>query len=378
LRSFRFAADANGRRQDGIERCNWCLVSIAPGTALAARTQAALRTRFAHEGVFGGIADRLTFIGAHGFGCDDFGGLIGTRTEGLARFTVSARLALFPRLTLFSGLARLALFPSLARFAVLARFALFPRFAGFTRFPILARFVAAVVRAVECGEIGIHAKLHRLVFGLLLAPTLARLALALLVNAYAAVGDHAEIVIGKLEVIFGLNTVPIEVRVLCQLAIFFEHLGRIAPRAAIDPVQLLAAALRARIVSATATAVVVPAIVVVQVRHFPNSVQPLAQSFSTWAIRGATHELDPAKPAAAHPPPRAIKVVVPSICVFRAKMQAISANGGTSRDGKPSSVALLAALIREGWLACQAKCLPFSCHFDCTWPSGEIGMDLHG
>jgi len=62
------------------------------------------------------------------------------------------------------------------------------------------------------------------------------------------------------------------------LRYFFKHLGRIAPRAAIDTVQLLSATLRAVVVSAAATAVVVSAIVVVQVRHFPVSVQPLAQS----------------------------------------------------------------------------------------------------
>jgi hypothetical protein len=75
--------------------------------------------------------------------------------------------------------------------------------------------------------------------------------------------------IGELEIIFGLDTIPIQGRVLRQLAVFLQHLWRIAPGPAVDPVEL-AATLRT-IVAATATAVIVVATnVVIQGKSLPQ------------------------------------------------------------------------------------------------------------
>ncbi|GMM61299.1 hypothetical protein NUTIK01_20760 [Novosphingobium sp. IK01] len=70
--------------------------------------------------------------------------------------------------------------------------------------------------------------------------------------------------VGELQVVFGLDAIPVEVRVLSHLAILFEQLRRIPARTTIDTVELLTAALRT-VVTAAAPAVV-PTIVV-QLKH---------------------------------------------------------------------------------------------------------------
>lgn len=148
-----------------------------------------------------------------------------------------------------------------------------------TRFATVAAILATVFAlftlatggggAVERGEITLDAEFAALVLELLLLPALAAiLAIALFFLAHAGVGDHAEIVIGKLQVVLGLDAVAIHMGVLRKLAILLEQLGGIAPGAAIDPVELLATILRTVVVTATATAVVTT--IVIQLRHFLN------------------------------------------------------------------------------------------------------------
>ena len=90
---------------------------------------------------------------------------------------------------------------------------------------------------------------------------------ALLFLADALIGDDAEIVIGELEVILLQHPVPIEVRVVRQLAVLFQHLRGIAARPAVNPVELLPiSALTAAVVGVTAAAptVIVTASIVIQ------------------------------------------------------------------------------------------------------------------
>ena len=90
---------------------------------------------------------------------------------------------------------------------------------------------------------------------------------ALLFLADALIGDDAEIVIGELEVILLQHPVPIEVRVMRQLAVLFQHLRGIAARPAVNPVELLPiSALTAAVVGVTAAAptVIVTASIVIQ------------------------------------------------------------------------------------------------------------------
>jgi hypothetical protein len=85
-------------------------------------------------------------------------------------------------------------------------------------------------------------------------------ALALLFLALALVGDHAEIVICELEIVFLVDAIAVEVRVVRQLAVFLEQLRRVAARTAVDAVELLPAALLT-IVTPAAPAVI-PTVIV--------------------------------------------------------------------------------------------------------------------
>ena len=55
-------------------------------------------------------------------------------------------------------------------------------------------------------------------------------------TARQCIGVYPEIMIGKLMIIFGLDAVAIDLRILCHFFEFIEHLRCIAARAAIDPV----------------------------------------------------------------------------------------------------------------------------------------------
>jgi hypothetical protein len=274
---FRRGTDTDRGRQDHwIERSCRRILAIAPGAAFSAGAEAALRTGLAHEGIVRGIGHRLALIGADWLGCDG----LERRLE--ARLAGFALLAGFPRLAWFALFTRVPIFAALSlftRFAVLPRLTLLAGLTVLARLAVIAGLLAADLRAIKRSEIGVHAELHRLVFRVLFRPTIAGLTLALFVNAHAAIRDHAEVMVRELQIILGLDAVTIQVRVLGQLAILFEHLGRVAPRAAVDPVKLLTATLGAVVVPAPTSAVVVPAIVVVQVRHFPVSVQPRPSSF---------------------------------------------------------------------------------------------------
>ena len=57
---------------------------------------------------------------------------------------------------------------------------------------------------------------------------------AVFVLAAAEVGEHAEIMVGKLQIIFCLHPITIQLRILRQLFIFFEHLGGVSARTIVD------------------------------------------------------------------------------------------------------------------------------------------------
>ena len=111
----------------------------------------------------------------------------------------------------------------------------------------LARAIFArgpvVARLIETGEIAVEREIRTIVALVRAAfPAFIARPGALFVLPHAAISGHAEIMISKLQVIFGLHAVTVEVRVLRQLTVFFEQLGGIAARPAVDPVQLLTAA----------------------------------------------------------------------------------------------------------------------------------------
>ena len=55
----------------------------------------------------------------------------------------------------------------------------------------------------------------------------------------AVIGQYAEIMVCELVIIFGLHAVAIQLGILRQLFIFFEHLRRIATRPVVDPVLMV-------------------------------------------------------------------------------------------------------------------------------------------
>ena len=119
---------------------------------------------------------------------------------------------------------------------------------------IVAALALAAVIAAAGAEIRV---LVAEILGLIALVIAARSTLLVLTGL--VVGNHAEIVIGELQVIFHLHAVAIVVGVLRELLVLFEQLRGIAACAAVDPVELVAvAALRA----ITAPAATVIAIVI--------------------------------------------------------------------------------------------------------------------
>ena len=64
---------------------------------------------------------------------------------------------------------------------------------------------------------------------------------ARIVLLHAAVGDHPEIMVRELQIIFRLHPVAVERAVMGQLLVLFQQLRSIAASAAVDPVKLAAA-----------------------------------------------------------------------------------------------------------------------------------------
>ena len=86
---------------------------------------------------------------------------------------------------------------------------------------------------------------------------------ALFVLTGLVVGDHAEIMVRKLQIIFLLHTVAMMVGVLRKLLVLIEQLRRITARAAINAVHRIriATALIAAVVTTTTTVIVITLIV---------------------------------------------------------------------------------------------------------------------
>lgn len=57
----------------------------------------------------------------------------------------------------------------------------------------------------------------------------------------AEIGQHAEIMVGKLQIIFRLHTITVQLGVLRQLFIFFEHLGSVSAGAIVDAILVIVA-----------------------------------------------------------------------------------------------------------------------------------------
>jgi hypothetical protein len=124
---------------------------------------------------------------------------------------------------------------------------------------------------------------------------------ALIFEPRAALAEHAIIVIGILEIIFGLNAIARELRVPRHVLIFLEQLSGIAALAVIGPVaRLSSAGVLAPLPPAAATAATLLS-VVDQNPHFPNKEEvPLASDGQSGAGRSALERgSDPLVPVCA-------------------------------------------------------------------------------
>src|SRR3546814_1600382 len=101
--------------------------------------------------------------------------------------------------------------------------------------------------------------------------------------------------VGELQIIFGLDPVARKLRVARKVAIFFDHLGAVAARPAVDAVRLVDATATARlrpvviaaVVVAAATATALP-VVHVQLRHPVDKLISYANPFWPIADRKST------------------------------------------------------------------------------------------
>ncbi len=126
----------------------------------------------------------------------------------------------------------IAIFTIIAAVAATARLAL-PIFSDDIAFVIVIRpFTVAIVVTI--------------------IPAATRFILARLV-----IGDHPEIMVRELQVIFGLHPVAIMLSILSQLLVFIEKLGCVATRPAVDPVRLITATALIAVAATTATVVIV-------------------------------------------------------------------------------------------------------------------------
>ena len=100
---------------------------------------------------------------------------------------------------------------------------------------LLARLAAIVVARLLVGADRV-ALVAEIVVEVEIVARAAIAALVLLLEATALIGQHAEIVIGELEIIFGVDAIARKLRVAGHVAIFLKQLGGVAARTTVDPV----------------------------------------------------------------------------------------------------------------------------------------------
>ena len=277
---FGISLGADRRRQERCVKRGGCLLGFnlcTTRTTLGSRTQSTRRA--GHEWIVVGVGNRLALDGRNAFTGQNLGDggfafriAVAVAIEAAAAVTTAfATLGPILALAFLAGplvtgavftitATFIAVTPILTITALLALAAILAIFAVLTFAPVRDR-------AVKRREIALDAEVVGAFFGILILPAFAAvLAGPLLFLTETGIGDHTEIVVGELEVVFGLHAVAIKVGVLRELAILLQHLGRIAPGATVDPVELLTTVLGATVVAPTATAVVTT--IVIQLRHF--------------------------------------------------------------------------------------------------------------
>ena len=116
------------------------------------------------------------------------------------------------------------------------------------RLLLIVRIAVVLIVAVH---VGVHPVVATVV---VIAIIVAALAPLLLIGARAAIAQHAEVMIGKLQIIFGLDTIPGKLRIARHALIFLEQLRGIATLAVVLPITAIVAARHAPGLLSTATA----------------------------------------------------------------------------------------------------------------------------
>lgn len=208
---------------------------------------------FAHATILRGIALGLAITGLTACGLSvanpSIAAIVARRAwlAGLARFAILTRLAILTRFTRLPLLAWLAIAALLARFAIVLLVAAITLVAIATIVAVAAVIAIAALLALLAGIVLIVVIIAVIVVGLL--------TLVLLLEPRAAFAQHAEIMIGELVVIFGVDAVALALRVAREVLVLFEQLGGIAARAIVDAVAGVASAagiLRALLLPAAA------------------------------------------------------------------------------------------------------------------------------
>jgi hypothetical protein len=214
---------------------------------------------------------RTWLAGWLGFG-DFIRFIIGSANCGWQHGEIETRIRAFVVPLLRAVVALESVIPVAAVAVVVAFAAIIPGFAIITLTPVVplgAAFFATI--AIVIADFGLDALIFAgfnlavivapvAAFTIVAAPFALRPAFFL---AAAVVGEHAEIMVGKLVVIFGLHTVAVQLCILRQLFIFFEHLRRIAARTIIDAILVIitiAIVVLGAIIAPAATAAGLPVI----------------------------------------------------------------------------------------------------------------------
>ena len=180
----------------------------------------------------------------------------------IADLAFFARLAVLADLTLFTRLAVLAELPLLARLTLVASLPLGTRLtivalaAIVAVTPIVAIATIVALDAILTAGVGAHVAVA---VEILVVVTVELVAGAtLFLDARTPRFQHAEIVIGELEVIFGVHPVAGALGVGGEVLVLFQQLRGVTTRAVVDAVAVItriaAAASRLTLATATATA----------------------------------------------------------------------------------------------------------------------------
>jgi hypothetical protein len=272
VRGSRFGAEG-GRQDRGVD----ALRGLGLGALFTPR--AATTAGGTCGALFGGLALLGEQFGGRRFLC--FGlmaigiavaAVWATVAAAFARFTVRARLTILTRLAILAGFAVRTCFTILAGLAVLTRLAIIAITAGFLpRLALVARL--ALLRTIVTLLLLVAAIAFAFVIEIIVVTVdvVARTGLRTLIRirlleARAGFAQHPEIMVGELEIIFGVDPIALHLRIASKVLVFLEQLRGVTAGAIVDAVAiaLVGAATLALLTTTAATAAVVSLTIVHQ------------------------------------------------------------------------------------------------------------------